>query len=234
MGEANIHINEMGEIKREGVSANVPEMEQEPRVRVDVQIGRHLEAVFQEFALSPKEVYVPGSSTDVLPHLDALQTSHILYADTDEQAVKDLHEAGYDAVLADVELAMPPSEIDLMVLNGISVNKPLDVVTKGGYVYSDGRMGSAENIAQNHEGFSLVGVLLDEETQDAHGSESRKLTVQRDNLDPYLKGLRRTEEEGVEIRRKLRMQLLAGNKSSETRASEPLLPEAKGYVFQKV
>jgi hypothetical protein len=224
-------VNEFGEIVREDRPTNVQETDEEPTVHLDVYIGKQVEAVCKALALSPKVVYIPGSSTDVLPILEELKNSNILYADINDRAVRNLRKAGYNAILADIETIMPPEEVDLMVLNGISVNKPLDTMKKGGIVYSDGRMGSAENIAQNHEDFSLIGIVIDEEIQGTEGSQERELMVKKDGLDFYYHNLRRTEEELAEVRRNLRMQLMNGTSSSQ--ASEPLLPAAKGYIFQK-
>jgi len=232
MIDENARINESGEIIRENAPEQPVTKEIEPVVNIDTLGGQKVEAVCQGFALNPKEVYVPGSGTDVLPPLSSLEDSHIVYADMDEKAVDTLQKAGYTAVLADVEANPPKNEIDLLILNGITVKKPLDLVKQGGFAYSDGRMGSAESIAQNHEDFSLVGVIVDEVVEDAQGRPQRKPKLQKEGLDIYAKNLRRTEEELADVRRSLRMQLLGGG-LSPAKQTEPAPPPATGYVFQK-
>lgn len=220
----NEPINEFGEIVRADIPPAVEE-EQKLTPNIDDEMGKLVEAIVQAFELTPKEIYVPGSGNEVLPELGSLKDSHITYVDTDNAAVDALQEGGYNAVVADVETFSPPSEVDLLILKGISVNRPLEFVKAGGYVFSDGRMGSAEKIAQEHPDFQLVGVLVEEDG---------KGVVKKENLDPYKKVLNRTQDELAAIRRNFRMSLINGD--SQPKADKPASPPhvpAQGYVFQK-
>lgn len=216
-------INASGEIVDKN-AAEAPVTPPNHEVNIDTAIGNIVEASCNFLGLEPKEVYVPGSGTDVIPPLPALQNSHIEYADLDPRSVKTLQGAGYDAQVCDVETTRPAKPIDLLILNGISVDLPLDSVVNDGFVISDGRMNSAQNIATNHQNFDLVGVVVNSEPSTESG-----LSVDQSNLGYYLKQLRATEEENLQSRRNLLARL------SDPVLAEPTasLPIAHGYIFKK-
>lgn len=229
--------NSDNEINKFGESIGIrpwddSERGEQQKINFDMTIGAQVEAVCEAFGIIPKEIYVPGSSNQVLPNIDVLQDSHILYADLDERVVKDLKEAGYNAIVADVEAVVPPMEIDLLILNGITVDKPLQSVKKGGIIFSDGRMGSAENIAKRHQEFKLVGVVI-EEPQVVQGDTQIRKIVRKDGLESYVTELRRTEQEHAEIRKKIRMELMNENTVSNLEKSSSKPPRPVGYIFQK-
>lgn len=207
-------INESGEIVRQDIP-RTPESEE--LINYQTRLAGLIQTACENLKIQPTEVFVPGSGNDVLPPTPALKGSHIIYTDIDQDAVNKVIKAGLDGRTLDVEKDPLPEKIDFMVLNGIQVAKPLDCIIKNGFVFSDGRMGSAEFIATHRQDFKLVGVLT---------GDSKYVS---DNLDPYLASLRKTETEQIADRLKLREALL----NNEEPKSDSSFTLADGYIFQR-
>lgn len=120
---------------------------------------RGLELFAKYFNPKTDIVYYPGSNTHVGPsETEALKGSRIIYVDKDQDAIKALQKAGYEARVEDAS-AFNPGEVNILILLNFYEDKPVEFVVPGGYIVCNDWWGAATKLRDNPD-FEIVAALI--------------------------------------------------------------------------
>lgn len=130
--------------------------------RMEAEIHPDLVKSYEAFRdhMQPKAdvIYHPCSANDVSPS-EVFPSSHVIYADLDENAMNALARAGYDARVTDV-LTFDPGDVDILFLlnPAISPEVPSSYVIDGGFVVANDYHGTA-NWLHSRDEFEIKAII---------------------------------------------------------------------------
>ncbi len=136
-----------------------PKQEQEHTPQINEELVESFNTFKEYFHPKSDVVYYPSCGIDVsIAH--AFPESKIIFVDTDDDVIRSLKKAGYEARQVSSQEFIPETPVDILLLlnPATSPNKPIEVVIENGYVLCNDYHATASEL-RSHEELKLVAMV---------------------------------------------------------------------------